>query len=377
MNIIFVGGGASTLVAANLLKKKNPSIHITIIDKKAKLGRKLAMTGNGKCNLAPLKDDINKYNNPSFASSLFKEIPLEEYLNILSELGIPTRLIKEHGYYPLCENAANVVDILLSNLKDVTIINDEVIDYDKTTLKLASGRELSGNKIVFATGGKSYPDSGSDGNLFSVFAKHEYQINPLKPSLCPIKVKENIKSLFGARNHASIALINQKGQVVYQENGEIMFKKDALSGIAIMNMSSYISHHPDEYKIELDFLMDNKFVIGELNNYQTLLGYVNKPIAEYILRINHLNPLDKAINNKEILEKQLRGLTFHYDDLYDFDYAQITCGGIDIKEIDQSFMSKKENNIYFMGEMLDIDGRCGGYNLRYALTSAIKLVKGL
>ena len=257
MKIAFVGGGAATLIAANLLIKKHPDYKIIIIDKKAKLGRKLSMTGNGKCNLAPINDNIDAYNNPSFIEELFSDISLKQYLKTLEDLGIPTKTIKNQGYYPLSENASNVVDILINQLKNkVSIINDEVIDYENTILRLKNNGTLTADKIIFAIGGKSYPNSGSDGNLFPILEKHGYQINELKPSLCPIKVKENIKSLFGARNHAKMTLINKESQVIYEEEGEIMFKKDALSGIAIMNMSHFISHKPGPYHIKVDFLND-------------------------------------------------------------------------------------------------------------------------
>lgn len=374
MKIAFVGGGAANLIAANLLIKKHPDYEAVIIDKKAKLGRKLSMTGNGKCNLAPLNDNINAYNNPSFIKELFSNIPLKQYLKTLEELGIPTKTIKNQGYYPLSENASNVVDILMNQLKDkITIINDEVIEYKTNELRLKNSGLLKVDKIIFAVGGKSYPNSGSDGNLFPIFEKHGYQINELKPSLSPIKVKENIKSLFGARNHAKMTLLDKDDQIVYEEEGEIMFKKDALSGIAIMNMSQFITHKPGQYRIKIDFLMDNDFsYIDSLSPMDNLIKYVNKPIAEYILKIAGANT-----KNSAKLSYYLSNLMFNVEALYDFESAQVTAGGISIKEIDNSFMSKKEPNIYFIGEMLDIDGLCGGYNLRFAITSAIKMVESL
>ena len=205
--------------------------------------------------------------------------------------------------------------------------------------------------------------------------KHSYDIKPLNPSLCPVKVKENIKDLFGARNHALISLMN-KEKVLYQEDGEIMFKKDALSGIAMMNISSYICHHPDNYQIKIDFLNNMDFIINEnASCLDTLCGYVSKPIAEYILKIAKINFRDLTKLHQKELQHYLANLTFTYDCLYDFSSAQVTSGGISLKEIDDNFMSKKEKDIYFIGEMLDIDGLCGGYNLRFAITSGFKMVK--
>ena len=376
MKVVFVGGGASTLVAANLLLEFT-DVQITIITNKPKLGHKLSMTGNGKCNLSPIEDNPQAYNCPEFLECLFKDITLSEYLETLARLGIPTRVLRNQGYYPVSENASNVVEILTNNLKKhAAIICDEVENYSQNKVFLKSDQIIPFDKLVFATGGKSYPDTGSDGSVFSLLERHGYEIKELKPSLCPIKVKENIKSLFGARNHTSMSLIKDN-KVIYQEDGEIMFKKDALSGIAVMNMSSFIAHEDGDYQIQIDFLMGKGISCGYRNCLDFLLGYVNRPIAEYILRKYNLTGKEPSDEHLNELNEGLTKLTFNYKSLYGFESAQVTTGGISLYEIDSNFQSQRENNVYFIGEMLDIDGLCGGYNLRFALSSAMKLVKNL
>ena len=378
MRIIFVGGGAATLVGANLLKRKRPDYEIIIIEKNDKLGRKLAMTGNGKCNIAPMEDAIDFYNNPSFVESLFLSYPLRKYLDTIESLGIPLKTIRSQGYYPLSENAPNVVRILADQLKDVQIINDEVIDYKGLELRLKNKGTIKADKIIFAVGGKSYPSTGSDGALFPVFRLHGYDVNGLKPSLCPVKVKENIKSLFGARIHALVSLMNKEGMEVFIEPGEVMFKKDALSGIAIMNLSSHISHHPGTYRIRLNLLTERPFRYNpRLNNLDNISAFVGKPLAEYIMKVNDINPNEIEVELEDEINMILGSLIFTVDGLYDFDNAQVTNGGISLNEIDDNFMSKREPNIYFIGEMLDVDGICGGFNLRFAITCAMKLVDSL
>ena len=256
------------------------------------------------------------------------------------------------------------------------IINDEMVDYSHSELLLKSNRKIPYDKLVLATGGKSYPNTGSDGSVFSILAKHGYQIIDPQPALCPIKVKENVKSLFGARNHAIISLIKDNN-LIYQEDGEIIFKKDALSGIAIMNMSSFIAHKDGQYQIKIDFLSGEKYQSSKRTSLDSLLGYVSRPIAEYILKKYNINLNSDAIKYEDQLYEGLSSLTFNYQSLYDFDNAQITCGGVSLKDIDSNFKSLKEDNVYLIGEMLDIDGLCGGYNLRFALSSAMKLVKNL
>lgn len=377
MKILIVGGGASALICANIIKEYDEQSEVLIIEQNDKLGKKLKLTGNGKCNIAPALDDIHAYNNPEFVSNLFSDVPFTNYLQTLEDLGIPTKTIKNQGYYPLSENAPNVVRILENNLlnKGVKILNGEVVDYlDNLEIILKDGSHIKADKVIFATGGKSYAKSGSNGAVFEILRKHGYQINELKPSLCPIKVKENIKSLFGARAHAILKLL-QNDKVVYQEDGEVMFKKDAISGIAAMNASSYIVHHPGKYKIVINFLSDNftdSFVINKnISSIDALLSYVSYPIADYISRRFNIPQNDPFIKHASKIKEILSNLSFEYDSLYDFESAQITAGGIDLKQIGEGFSSKKEKNVYFVGEMLDIDGLCGGYNLRFALSSAI------
>lgn len=381
MKIAIVGGGAASLICANLIKDYDGTSEVFIIEKNDKLGKKLKMTGNGKCNLAPISDSIDAYNNHQFVDQLFKEVSFSDYLKTLQDLAIPTKTIKNQGYYPLSENAPNVVNILSNNLKTkgVKIIQGEVVEYDNNHLYLKDKKEgISFDKVIFATGGKSYANSGSDGSLFKVFQKHGYKINELKPSLCPIKVKENIKSLFGSRAHATLKLLKD-GKVCYQEAGEVMFKKDAISGIAAMNASSYIAHHDGKYQISINLLEDKYFDSFENNPKITvidaLLAYVPLPIAEHIIRKLNLNSVDLFREHTDKIKNSLENLTFTYDSLYDFDSAQVTVGGVGIKEIDATFKSIREKNIYFIGEMLDIDGLCGGYNLRFAISSAIQCAK--
>lgn len=381
MKIVLVGGGASALICANLIKNYDATSEVFIVEKNDKLGKKMKMTGNGKCNLAPISDNANAYNNPHFVNQLFEEVSFGEYLKQLQDLGVPTKTIKNQGYYPLSENAPNVVSILTNSLvkKGVKIISGEVVEYDNKCIYLKDKKDSAPfDKIIFAIGGKSYANSGSNGVLFPIFKKHGYQVNELKPSLCPIKVKEGIKSLFGTRAHGALLLL-EKGKVCYQEVGEVMFKKDAISGIAAMNASSYIAHHDGEYQISLNLLEKEYFEEfannKNINVLDALSAYVQLPIAEYIIKKLKINGLDLFTKHADKIKNELANLTFTYDSLYDFDSAQVTAGGIDIKEIDPSFKSKKENNVYFIGEMLDVDGLCGGYNLRFAISSAIQCAK--
>ncbi len=379
---VVIGGGASGIFAALLLKEKFPEKHIILLEKNPTLGQKLRMTGNGKCNIAPLKDDPKAYNNVEFVSALFNNVSLDSYLNTFKRFGVPYKTINNYGYYPTSESAPNVVKILWDKLEElgVEITECNVLDYicgDKNIALWTSKGVLYADKIFIATGGKSYPKSGSDGSMLEILQNHGYKITSLSPSLCPIKVKENIKETFGSRTKTNVKLLC-KNHVIFEESGEVMFKKDGLSGIVIMNASSYIAHEDGEYIISLNLLENvsfEEFNKGP-NSKDLLLGYVSSDLSRHILRRAGLLQKDVlSSEDKKAVYDLMTNLTYHADSLYDYDAAQVTSGGVSLDEIDETFSSKKENNVYLLGEMLDVDGKCGGYNLRFAISSSIKCVE--
>ena len=380
MKVAFVGAGPASIFGALYLKKNRPDIEVYLFDKNSSIGKKLSMTGNGKCNIAPIKDNIEEYNNPKRVKTLFDEYPLNKYLDLLREFNIETKNLSNFGYYPVSESAPNVIKILESDLQTYGIhfVNEKVMGYslknDSVELSFEHRFE-SFDHVFFATGGCSYPNSGSDGKAFSIFTSKGYKVNKPEPRLCPVVVKENVKSLFGARAKALCSLYTN-GRLVKQEKGEVMFKKDGLSGMCIMNLSRFIDLKQKNF-IEINFLSDiNVVCMNSMTALVYLLSFVPYPIAEYVLkqvRMREDTPLDET-RATELLDA-LKEMDFTVKGLYGFDNAQITRGGIDIDEVDEYFRSKKENHLSFIGEMVDIDAACGGYNLRFAITSGFKAVE--
>lgn len=370
MKIAFIGGGASSLFSAIYLKKKNSSLDIFIVEKNDSLGKKLSLTGNGKCNLGPLPGEYeNKYNQSQFVKSLFAEIDDSEYQNLLSFIGVETKCIKGRGLYPISESTKNVIAILNNELEKLGIkaIKDTIKDYliNDGVILLGEKEKYQFDKVVFATGGKSYPKTGSDGLLFDVFKKHGYEIVNLEPSLCPLKTKENVDELFGVRFKCEVSLYKDN-DLIDKECGEVIFKKDGLSGIAIMNLSRHIKK--GNYYIKINSLKSDDFEIKNSDftakkpvNLENLYKYVPIKMAKYLLKNS----------KKSNLFTILSDISFSIKSKYDFDEAQVTSGGLSIHEINSDMSSKKEKNVYFIGEMLDVDGACGGYNLRFAITSGI------
>lgn len=386
MRIGIVGAGASGIFLALKLKDLNDKIDVTLIDQKEKIGKKLYATGNGKCNLGNVVLNSNSYNLD--VSKIVNENSIEDVFYCFEKWGIPLKQIN-NLIYPYSESAKEIMDILNSLIKSKgikVILDTKVNDYhinDRVVLTVDKG-ELSFDCVVIASGGKSSSQFGSDGSILSILKKHGYDITTLRPGLCPIKTREKTQKMQGLRIKGDASLIF-KGHTIAKESGEILFKKDGLSGIAIFNISSLISRNNinDNYSISIDCFP--KFSINDLvayfrkmnensKSFCFLYGFFVKPIADDILsRINLQNKC--FFNEKEIenIAKICKNYAFTYDSLYDFNDSQVTVGGVSLLEIDDDFKSIKEDKIFLCGEVLDVDGLSGGYNLLWSFISAWKV----
>lgn len=382
MKYTIIGGGASGLIAAYLLKKNSPNDRVIIIERNDTLGKKLRLTGNGKCNIAPKVDNVNCYNNRDLMEKLFKKVSLEEYLSIFDDIGVYTKIIKDYGYYPLSESSPNVGRIITSRLEElgVEIRCENLFDFYEEEGRIYCKTNKGGfltDKLIIATGGKSYPKTGSDGSMLTLLEHKGYNIAPLKASLCPVKVLEKVSSISGARAHALISLY-KKDELIYQERGEVMFKNDGLSGIAVMNASSFIDEPKENHYRFVINLFEEEMKLNDSKVFEYLLSFIGAPIANYILKLININPEDKMNQSYlKMISYMMKNLTFNVKDLYDIEFGQVTRGGVSLNEVNDDFSSKKNNNIYFIGEVLDISALCGGYNLRGAITTAIVMVKSL
>lgn len=381
MKVIFIGGGPSSIYAAILLKNKYSSLKIEIYEKEDELLKKFKATGNGKCNILNVNDDENNYNNPSFMKDYLRKFPYKKQKEELENVFNLKLFERGELVYPLNESSATTRCMLIELLDKLGInyfLNEELISFNKNQmgefiLNFASNRSTTCEHLILAAGGKSSPTLGSDGKLISYLNKN-YYIYPLKPSLVGLLVKEKIKPLSGLRIKALVKLYNQN-KFVKKEYGEIIFKNEGLSGIVIMNMSSYINFYNIKnpiLKIEPLLEMKERDLITNSKLFDNCLyPYLDKKISDFIYK--SLNIKSGTIMNNKNVEKLisfLNNIYFHVTGTYGFEHSQVSNGGIDINEVKYNFESKKENNLYFLGEMLNIDGICGGYNLKWALLSA-------
>ena len=361
MKIGIIGGGASRCFLAIRLKESNPSYEVTIIEHNDKLLKKILVTGNGRCNYANTGDLKGKYNN-EIANRLLNEFTPNDIIKTFDSYGIHPYAI-DNLIYPTSLNAQTVAILLNKRIEDLgikVVLNENVIDYQNTAnmFFVKSDRQVySFDKIVISAGGCAYPQLGTDGALFSVLKNHGYKIETLSQSLSPLKVKENTKKISGQRQKGRVSLY-QDGIKLYEEEGEILFKDDGLSGIVMLNISSYINRLEDKRDIEivLDLANTNHKV-----NKEQYIEYVSPKIADYLIS-----------NNLDI-----QRVAFTFRGFYDYQIAEVSHGGLSLNEVTDSLESKKEKGLFFTGEFLDVDGMCGGYNLMFAFASAEKVKKAL
>ena len=369
MNILIVGAGVSGIFLSIFLKSKNKNLNVLLFDKNNIIGKKLLATGNGRCNIG--NKIVNDYSyNDLKISKLMKEFSLKEE-ELLNEYGIFLRNLN-NLMYPNSLSSKTLNNYLLNLLNKYNVelhLNEEVIEYNDKKL-ISSLNKYNYDKLIFSTGAKSMKSSGSDGKIFNLLKKHNYKINELKPGLAPITLKENVKELENLRLKGLIKLVSNNHKI-YEENGEVIFKKDGISGISIFNINSIINRNNiKDSKISLDLFPDTKEddLFSKINDKYKVFGDIfleslfGKQFHNYIKKQSH--------SNLKLYVHLLKNLEFNYKSSYDFDFSQVTLGGISLEEVNDNFSSKKEKNIYFIGEVLDVDGLCGGYNIMFAIFSA-------
>ena len=356
MKIAIVGGGASGVAASIFIKRDHPDYDVCIFESNDKLLKKIYATGNGKCNFANKGDLANKYDNEDFALPIIKDFSVFKMVTFFASMGIHTKAINDL-LYPISESSETVAIMLLREIDRLgikVVTSYKVQEYEVKDDKVIIGNE-SFDKVIFASGGKSSPQLGTDGNLFSVFEKHGYKLKEMSPSLCPVKVKENVKRLDGIRTKVELAIV-QNGKGIYCDTGELLFKKDGLSGIVVFNASHYINTLEDKNNVEIHVNFAYNNPIYSPSEY---IEYVKPQLADY-LSYHHLDINDTV---------------FTFDGMYDYQYSQVTSGGLHLSNLNNDLSSKIEKNIYFIGEMVDVSAACGGYNLLWAVASAFAATK--
>lgn len=391
--VIVIGGGASGMVAAITASKK---YDVTLIEKNDKLGKKILITGNGKCNYWNENQLIKNYHSSFIELNRFINlVNKEEVLNFFDSIGV-VPYIKNGYYYPMSQQAISINNALIKELNNgkVNIIYDEVVDVEKNNNKFfvkTKNNNYESDYIIISTGGLAAPKTGSTGFGLEIAKKFNHTIIKPLPALVQLKTKENFKSLSGVRLNAKLTL-KQKDLIVQEETGEIQFTDYGLSGIALMQVSSKLIRLMDlnvDYSLTINYVYNLSFnkesfklylndLISRLNNRtisEILDQLFNYKFTNYILNKLKIDNKESSLLSINEINSIVNFLTEHKVEIIDnngFENAQTTSGGVSLTDINyETFESKKVKGMYFTGEVLDVDGACGGYNLGFAWLSGL------
>ena len=391
--VVIIGGGASGLTAAITAARNGKDV--TIIEKNNKCGKKLLITGNGKCNFWNQDQNINHYHSstPDILKNFITKERQNTVLNFFDSLGLVPK-IKNGYYYPFSNQASSIQNILLQECQklNIQIINDvnveEIIKKDCFIIN-PNKENIKTKNIILATGSKAAPKTGSDGSGYDLAKKLGHSIIPPLPSLVQLKGNETyFKNWSGIRCDV-IANLYIDNTFAKKELGEIQLTDYGVSGICIFNLSSKAAialnnHQKVTLKINfMPFTQNPKQYLKTLNQNaykktisELLEGFLHYKLIDIILKKANIKrniPLNTLSENElNNLIKTLTEFELKINMTHTLDHAQVCSGGVPLTEINsQTLESLKTKNLYFTGEIIDIDGDCGGYNLGWAWMSGI------
>ncbi|SFL38010.1 BaiN/RdsA family NAD(P)/FAD-dependent oxidoreductase [Pelosinus propionicus] len=401
-NIIVVGGGAAGMMAAVSASQNGGKV--IVLEKMASLGRKLSITGKGRCNITNIaeKEIIIKNipGNGAFIYSALHKFDNQDIINFLQHYGVMTKIERGGRVFPATDQAKDVVGAFLRAFKDLNI---EVITGQQVKRILTHNGRVTGvlvnnnvkydaESVIVATGGSSYPGTGSSGDGYRMSEVVGHTIIPLKPSLVPLEVGEDwIGELQGLSLKNVSASVIFAGKKVADDFGEMLFTHYGLSGPIILSLSKKVAellnHHPNEEilveinlkpalsveildkRIQRDF---EKFARKQLKN--SLGELLPSKLINVVIDLAHLDP-DKFVHQitkseRARLQEQITKLTFTITATRPVSEAIVTAGGVHVKEINPKTMeSKIVTGLFFAGEVIDIDGYTGGFNLQAAFST--------
>lgn len=395
MRIGIIGGGCSGVVCA--INAKRDDNEVIVFEGEEKLLKKLLLTGNGRCNYMH-----DEYSSHDYFSSDIDEISeiitdknITDVEDFFDDIGVVPK--NKNGYiYPVTNQASTVRETLIYKLKEKgveVLLNSSVKNISKKNdnfLIQTEDRDYYCDRVVIATGGLSYPKTGSRGYGYNVLENFGHTINPLAPALVQLKSDfKYLKEWDGVRTDAILTLY-ENDEKIDEEEGEVQLTDYGISGICTFNLSPYVSKALNNGKnivIKINFVpfidalltpwLDRYSRKNPNKNIKELLeGILNKKIVSIILKVCHLRE-DVLYNNlsndeKLNLSRNLKALPLNIIGTLDYDNAQVTSGGLSLREINTSTMeSKIVSGLYATGEILDITGKCGGFNLTLCWISGI------
>ncbi len=391
--IAVIGGGASGLIAAITARKAGKKV--TILERKERILKKVLVTGNGRCNLTNARASISNYfgKNILLIENILNNFTPQNVMDFFYELGIICNEEERGKVYPLSGQASSVVDALRFEAEKLGIkIETEFyvrkIEKDGFKFKIFSEdkRKIEANRVILSTGGQSYPELGSNGSGFQLAKDFGHSITKLSPAIVQLKTeKYQVKGLQGIKADTSVtAYGNNKKICTY--NGELLFTDYGISGNVVFNISFVMPLYKN-VEFEIDFmkkfdynelyelLRKRKKIMAHLTMENYFNGMINKKLGQFLSKMSGIEKLSKPVkdlNDNEIrkLCTSLKKYRINILETTGFKNAQVTAGGISLDEVNTDTLeSKIIKGLYFSGEVLDVYGECGGFNLQWAWAS--------
>lgn len=394
MKTVLIGGGVAGLFFANLYDGD-----LIVLEKNDQTGRKLLATGNGRCNFTNLNLALDNFHSSGgdFYKNALEKYDNQDLINFLNNLGILTTSLPSGRCYPQTLSAKTIRDILYLNARGKFLFENQVKDIDfKNHLVITDKAKIYFDKLVIGAGGITLPGSGSDGKIFEILRPY-HKVTRLTYGITNYKTANPLsKKAKGVRVSAKASLFIN-GKFIKESTDDVIFQSYGLTGTAILDLSNEISYGLADGKdiwVCLDLLVDyseeklGEIIkkLGEKNPKKTieeaLMGFLNtKLIIDVLNRVKLKGKMKvSGMADREIkkLIRTIKDLRFKITAINDEENAQVTIGGIDTDFVDpKTFESKIIPNLYFIGEVLDVDGACGGYNIQWAYSSAKACVMGL
>ena len=395
--VAVIGAGAAGMMAA--IYAAQNGAQVTVFEKNDRVGKKLAITGKGRCNVTNDCDTQellkNIISNPKFLYAAFSNLDTQDTKAFFEGLGVPLKTERGRRVFPVSDKAMDIVFALKKYMIDlgVTLKHERVTEINEqggriTGLKTSAG-SYSFDAVIVATGGASYPQTGSDGDGYRLAGNLGHSVTPLVPSLVPLETTEDTSEIMGVslKNVTLKIRNNQSGKLVFEEMGEMLFTHFGLSGPLVLSASCHMAKmEKGKYSAIIDFkpaldikTLDNRILSDfskQLNrDFQNALGgLLPSKIIPYMVRKSGIDPLTKvnAITKeqRQALVNTLKALTLEIKGFRPIKEAIVTQGGICTGEINPSTMeSKLVHGLFLAGEVIDVDAYTGGYNLQIAFST--------
>lgn len=395
MKIAVVGGGAAGLMASIIARKSGAEV--TIYEKMNRVGKKILATGNGRCNYTNMNLSLNCYHGKNIrdAQKVLEIFDLEKTLNFFEDLGIYPYIDESGKVYPNSLQASSILDVLRYEVERLNI--EELTDFEVRELRYDKGKfSIIGNsdifyadRVILCTGGKASPQLGSNGEGYKIAQSLGHKLVEPFPALVQLKLNGKFfKKIAGIRFDAEVKAATDK-KTIRVEDGEILFTEYGISGPPILQISRMaveemnkgesvyieVDMFPNINKNNLYEILRDRFLkISYKNLEDGLIGFINKKLIPVVLNEAGFDKefICKNLNKKQIYKivNVLKEWRFEVVGHNTWQQAQVTAGGIDLSEVcPETLESRKVKGLYLAGELLDVDGDCGGFNLQWAWSS--------